>query len=478
MNTLDSAKFMFGASRAARRITLILIFCPILVSCVSQAPKQVQVDANLPAEFSASGNEPLAEQWWMGFKDDELNDLIARGLQDNLSLLVIWDRLAQAEALAKQQGAALVPAINGEFSSSRSESSNDINDQTSISLGLQASYELDLWGRVRANRDAARFDVDASKEDLMAAAISLSASIANSWYQLNEQYGQIDLLSEQLQTNKQILELVTLRFRRGQANAADVLQQRQLVEARRGEIASSQSRAAVLEHQLALLLGETPDVRVAKAKSELVDLPALPETGLPAELIVQRPDIRRAYYRVLAADRRIAAAIADRFPRLSLSASTRTSATTFSGLFDAWLSTIAANLVTPLIDGGRRTAEVERSRALLSERLHDYKQVVLNSLSEVENALVQEQKQKQLIASLDKQLALSGQVISRIRDSYAKGAVDYLRVLDTLLTNQNLQRTRLIEKRRLLEFRIDLYRALAGSWELRKPELAKLDNGV
>ena len=201
----------------------------------------------------------------------------------------------------------------------------------------------------------------------------------------------------------------------------------------------------------------------------------MPQTGLPAELIQRRPDIRNAYYSVLAADSDVAAAIADRFPRLSLTAGVDVSGAHTRDLFNNWLATIAANLVAPIIDGGLRKAEVDRTRAVASEALHTYGQTILDALGEVEDALIQEQRQRDFITSLDKQLTLAGQVIERVRDRYLQGTVDYQRVLDALISQQELQRSHLTAKRDLVLDRIDLCRALGTGWTLDRPEENQTD---
>ena len=400
-----------------------------------------------------------------------LNTLIEQALANNFSLKTAWDRLNQAEALARSTGANLTPALDAEAGTSRTLFSEDhqTGDSHGYSIGLTASYELDLWGRIRSSRDAAAFDAKAGNEDFRTAALTLSAQVAGTWYQLVEQYGQLDILSEQIDINKQVLELVTLQFRTGQVGIADMLQQRQLVESNRGENAQVAAQVKAFEHQLAILLGYSPLQPVAPRVSKLLNLPPMPQTGLPAYLIQHRPDIRSAYYRLRAADSDLATAIADRFPRLSLTAGVNTSGEHTRNLFDNWLATLAANLVTPMIDGGLREAEVDRTRAVASEALHTYGQTILDALGEVEDALAQEQHQRNFIASLDKQLKLAGQVIQRVRDRYLQGTVDYQRVLDALLSQQTLQRSLLTAKRDLVQNRIDLCRALGTGWTLVRP---------
>jgi NodT family efflux transporter outer membrane factor (OMF) lipoprotein len=427
----------------------------------------------LPADFSGSGADRLPGQWWESFGDAALNRLVEQSLAHNFSLQSVWARLDQAAAAERIVSAGLYPSLDAEGSAGRSWShGNRGTTADSYAVGAMASYELDLWGRIDSNSKAATLDRQASEAQLTAAAISLSAEVASTWYQLVEQYGQQALVSNQLETNSRVLELITLRFRRGKVGATDVLQQRQLVESSRGELANIRSLIGIFEYRLAILLGETPDSRVTEPQHELISLPPLPVTGIPAELVQRRPDLRQRFYQLQAADQRTAAAVADRFPRISLRGSSDSTSSDVDDLFDNWLSNLTGNLVAPVIDGGRRRAEVDRTRAVAEQSLSDYKQQLLDALGEVEDALLREQQQRAFIDSLDKQLALSGQVIGRVRDSYLYGAVDYLRVLDVLLTNQNLERRRLTAQRELIDDRIALCRALAGGWTLERPVAA------
>jgi len=161
--------------------------------------------------------------------------------------------------------------------------------------------------------------------------------------------------------------------------------------------------------------------------------------------------------------------VANQFPRLSLTAGAETSAEEVRALFDNWLATLAADLVAPVFDGGSRRAEVERTRAVLSERLNAYGHAVLASLEEVEGALTQEAKQAEYVESLEKQLVTSNQATNQTRENYTASGLYFTRYLTTLFAHQRLQRTHLQALRELVHFRIDLYRALSASWGLARP---------
>lgn len=451
----------------------------VALGCASTP--QVAVPVAVPEAFSGGGTLPPSDRWWEDLGDAELSALVERSLAHNPDLAIVWDRLAQSRAIARRETAPLFPQLDAEAAAGTSWSEQPdgagaagVGRRDDFELGLALSWEIDVFGRLRATRDAARLDARADALDVRAAAIALSGQVAEQWYTLVEQTRQLALLDEQIQTNEDVLRIVTARFRSGRAGAADVLRQRQLVEQRRGERAQVTGRARVAAHALAVLVGDPPAPQPAPASDSLPDPGPVPATGLPADLLERRPDVRRAYLDVLAADRRLAAARADRLPRLSLTASSALGAEELADLLDNWMAGLAANLVAPLFDAGRRRAEVDRTRAVVSERVHDYGSVILTALREVEDALVQERQQRLLIESLERQLELSRVTLERLGDRYLKGAIGYLDVLDALSSRQSLERTLLSARRDLLGFRIALYRAIAGGFPLETPELASV----
>jgi NodT family efflux transporter outer membrane factor (OMF) lipoprotein len=469
-------KHPFSSPGKRSLVTCLTIIVLLLTGCSPQVSRQAP-PLQPQGGFSGSGQEQLPEQWWMAFEDQTLDSLISRALAGNFSLQTAWDRVDSAYAVARKAGAALVPQVDADIGigTQKSRINSRTDSSQSYNLGLAASYEVDLWGRIGSITTAAELDAQASTEELQTAALTLSAQVAATWFQLLEQRGQVEILGQQIRTNEKTLEIISLQFRTGQVGIADVLQQRQVVETQRGELALTTSRAQVRQNQLAILLGISPTNFTQATTENLDELPPLPSTGLQSDLIENRPDVRAAWLKLQAADKRVAAAVADRFPRLSLTGRASTTSEEIENLFDDWLASLAANLLAPIIDGGRRRAEVERTESIASEALHQYGQTVLDALLEVEDALTREKRQLEYLISVDRQLELAGQATERIRDRYLNGAEDYQRVLTSLISEQRLQRTRLTAKRELFENRVNLCRALAGGWEMtRQPEKTPL----
>lgn len=444
-------------------------------------------DVRLEADRRPAGWQqpqgPVAapDRWWTAFDDPALTATLDRLLAANLDLAQAYSRLAQSRAIAAQQGAARLPALNvgaGAGASRRYVQQfapgpggapavvTEADTFEQYSLSAAAQYEVDLWDRYGALARAAELDVAASRLDLEALAITLTAQAADLWYALIEARATEALLQSQIATNETLLDLARFRFSEGLAAAADVLQQEQLLLTTRRQLPGVQARRATLEHQLAVLLGRPPGegAGLAGAGAALPDPPPLPAAGLPAELLVRRPDIRAAQARVAAADERVGAAIAGRLPTITLGASTGFEATSFADLLDRWVWSLTGNLLAPIFDGGRRAAEVERSEAALRGALAAFTQAALRAFAEVEDALVLEARQAETLERLEAELAVGRQLYEQARARYVEGLTDYLPVLSALQGVQRAELSLLAARRQRIAYRIQLHRALGGTW--------------
>jgi NodT family efflux transporter outer membrane factor (OMF) lipoprotein len=448
-------------SQTLTLLTLLLLGASI-TSCTQRSDQIPAPPVEFPDQFSLSGNKTIDARWWLDLKDPELTTLIGQALSGNFSLRIARDRLTEVKASARQAGALLSPAVDARANAATRQNYQTNSSEETLLLEFAASYEIDLWGRLAAARDAAVLDTQATQADLNTAAVSIAAEVAQTWYRIVETGLQQQLVQKQKETNIHVLELITVQFRAGQAGAADVLQQRQLVETNNAELAGLRRTLKLFEHQLSLLLGEAPGSYIFSEISTLPLLPPLPDTGLPIDLITRRPDIRSSYFQLQAADRRVASAVASRLPKLSISAELYSSDNRASDLFNNWFSSLIANLVAPVIDGGYLQAEVEKRQAAARQLLNRYGQTILQAIGEVEDALIQEKVQIEILDNLNIRLELAAQTVDHVATRYRSGAEDYQRVLLALLSHQELQR-RIIESQLLLiNYRISLYRALGG----------------
>ncbi|NJK88227.1 MAG: efflux transporter outer membrane subunit [Myxococcales bacterium] len=419
---------------------------------------------------------PDTERWWESFNDPRLTTFVDAALSNNLDLVAAAARLEQARAILRGARAGYFPQVNGTAAGSRSRTNFNLGsgpiafEQDSFSLQATASYEVDVWGRVAHAAKAANRQFQATREDLRSAAMTVVAQVAATYFEIVEQRATLTLLEEQLEASRTYLELVELRFDQGVSSGLDVFQQRQQLAGTLAAIPPVKARLETLETTLSVLLARPPR-SVDVDEGVLPALPPSPPLGIPATLVQQRPDVRAAELRVVAQDHQLGSAIADRFPRVNLDASLGFRAFDLADLFQQFVWSLGASITGAIFDGGRRNAEVDRNRAILLERLADYGRTILTALEEVEAAIVNEAQQKELIDALELQLDAARSALQEARLRYANGLTDYLPVLTALTQVQELERRLLSAERQMLAFRIQLYRALGGSWEVEMENL-------
>jgi len=436
-------------------------------SCAIFAPDtRDDLNADLPEQFTLYSVEGAdsTPRWWESFQSVELNSLVEEVLTGSPTIQQAWARLAQAEAVAKKAGASRWPSLRAEGDGKVSRDSINYTNVERYSVGLTASYELDLWGRIKSQTAAAALDREGSRESLNTAVITLASQTALRWSGIVSQQMQTKLIRKQLESNKTSLELVELRFRKSQATALDVYQQRQAVANTEARIPLAELREQLLRNELAALLGRADFQSLEIYAEELPSIGKLPTIGIPAEVLANRPDVRQAGLKLRSADWSVSAARADRLPAIRLSASGDYASADISDLFDDWYANLIGNITGPIFEGGRRKAEVKRTRAVVDERLAAYRETVLNAMKEVEDALISEQKQQDYLVALDRNVELSRHSYNEALNRYRNGLSQYLPVLVELVSLQALERDRVAAHYDLLQTRINLYRALGGSW--------------
>ncbi|MCB9591162.1 MAG: efflux transporter outer membrane subunit [Sandaracinaceae bacterium] len=448
---------------------------------------------DLPESYTAGGEDASArddeeaapDRWWLAFGDPELTYLVDQALAHNFQLGAAWARVEQAESGVQASASGWWPQISASLDASRRRTvavfgalGRQEFENNSFGMSLPVSYEIDVWNRVGHTVAASGLEVGAARDDVEALAMTLAANVVEAWLELLQQRAAHALLEQQLETNRLYAELVALRFAHGLGTALDIHQQRQQLEATEAQLAQIEGAEQVARQQLALLVGRPPNAFAGNIGSlpeptTLPPPPAVPREGIPAHLLLSRPDVRAAQRRVEAQDHRVGAAIADLFPNFRFNASIGLSSPTIEGLVSSFVYSIAGSILATILDGGRRDAEIRRNRAVLRERLQMFGHTVLTAMLEVESAIARERQLATQGDNLGEQLEAARSALTESRRRYSEGLSDYLPVLTSLAAVQRLEQSILATQRQRLSQRVQLARALGGAWtgELERPDL-------
>lgn len=450
-----------------------------------QPPEQ-----SAPGAFHASGdeqpgpskvtNDPAQlHEWWRMLADESLDSLLRRSIAANLDLKLAEARLREARALRGVVAADQFPTVdaNGNYSRSRSSenarNSFDGSDPPEgvdfYSVGFDASWELDFFGRVRRSVEAADADLGAAEEARNDALLILLAEVARNYVELRGFQGRLAVIDSAIQTERDTLGLVEARLRAGLATELDVAQAQ-------AQLATRQSLQPLLRvglrrtvHRLAVLNGLEPGALLREFESvrPVPTVPAQVGVGMPTELLRRRPDIRRAEREIAAATARVGVATADLYPRFTLLGGFGLQSDDAANLVDMnsrfW--SIGPQFTWPVFDAGRVRAGIRVRDAQLDQSLIAYEQTVLTAFEEVENSIVSFIQEQERRASLAEAVEASARAVDLARERYQSGVVDFLNVLDS-------QRLLFVAQDQLVESDqsvtvslISLYKALGGGWE-------------
>jgi outer membrane protein, multidrug efflux system len=452
---------------------IIMAVILIFTGCAAFQPKGRPLNPlEIPGSFSLqSEDNSIPNQWWKSFGSGELNNLVGEALSGNFDIQTAWSRLKKANALLRQAGADLMPSLNYSGSAEKSwqqtkgDNTDSIRtDSENYSAGLAASYEVDLWGRLNAQRQSRLLEYAAARDDLTAAAVTVTANVVSTWIDILSTRHQIAILNEQIRINEELMKLENLRFINGKASALDFSQQREALAAAKAKLPPLRLAEQQKLNALAVLLGRSSAQGLTVARQDLPELIPVPGTGLPAGLLASRPDVKAAGLRLHSADWQVSAAKANLFPSISISANGTFSNDSFDLLFSNWVSVLAASITGPLFDSGKRSAEVDRLRAAAEESLTDYARTIAEAIREVEDGLITEKRQNEYIKLLEDQLSASRLTLKDARLQYINGQDNYLSYLTAWTSVQSLERQLVQEQATLIKNRVDLYRAVGGDW--------------
>lgn len=455
--------------------TLLFIIPLSFVSCASTATREEVEQAaraslpDIPDAWTAA-QETIGDvevHWIAGFQDETLVALVREAQENNKSLQAAAANVERSWGLAKQAGAALKPNLDLTAGRSRSGTVDSSRpDIDSFSVGLQVNWELDVWGRIRAGKEAASAGVEAAEADYRYSQHSLAAAVARAYFLAIEAGLQTDVARRTFDALTETHRIVDVRYKNGLGSSQDIaVSKSDLATAQAALSAMEGSRRDALR-ALEVLLGRYPAADL-DVRDSLPDVPPPPPAGVPSEILERRPDIVAAERQIAVAFNRVDQAKAARLPAIGLTSSIGGASSELSSLLDpanlAWR--IGSSLLAPLFDGGARAAQIEISTAEQKQTIAAYGQVALDAFRDIETYLDQSVVLGERNAALNEaaEEALKALHIAQLR--FAEGESDLLDVLAiqqrVFATENNL----VALERARLDQRINLNLALGGSWE-------------
>ncbi|MFJ2386377.1 efflux transporter outer membrane subunit [Pseudomonas koreensis] len=459
------------------RLSLLTV-CLILSACGSpvQRPESgVQAPATWQSPHAASVAR-IDPQWWRQFGSPELDHLIEQARLGSFDLAAAVARVRQAQAGTVIASGSQLPEVKAAFNANRqkllrgsgysqldADSSNQAVDY--FDTNLSASYEVDFWGGKRASRDSAQFTLQASEFERATVELTLLSGVASTYAQTLSLREQARIAELNLRNAESVLKLVQTRHDAGSATALALAQQKSLVAAQQRQLPLVQQQAQEALISLAALLGR-PVQQVAVSQESFARL-RWPEiaSGVPSQLLSQRPDIARAEAQLAAAEADVKVARAAMLPALTLTAQLGSGANQFDQLMRSPFYNLTAGLVAPIFNNGRLSAERDKASARQQELLENYRGAIINGFADVEKALnsirgIDQQRQWQ-----SEELNQAQSAFDIAQSRYQAGAEDLLTVLETQRTLYAAQDLNVQLRLSRLQASIALYKALGGGWQ-------------
>jgi NodT family efflux transporter outer membrane factor (OMF) lipoprotein len=433
-----------------------------------EAPSAPGWNAARPADDSPRG------PWWESFGDAPLNALLPQVAVSNQDVAAAVARYAAAQALVAGQQAQLYPGVQASGSATRSGGGGSSSSAaasggggrgTVLRANVAASWELDLWGRLRSGVDQAQANAQASAADLAGATLSAQAALATAYFNLREADAELALLRDTVAGFERSLQITNNRYAAGQAARTDVLQAETQLANTRAEVAALAAQRQQSEHAIAVLLGKAPADFTLATMPWTTTVPDVPPL-LPSELLQRRPDIAATERAVAAANANIGIARAAFFPSLGLSASGGSVATRVADLFNAsnTLWSLGLSAAQILFDGGALNAALRNAQAGRDVAIATYRQTVLTAFQSVEDLLAQRRALVEQLSLRQQASAAADQTEAQVLNRYRAGQVGYTEVVTAQTSALSARRSVVQLQAALQTNAIALIQALGGGW--------------
>ncbi len=455
--------------------------CTVGPACHPPAVK-VAAQWSSPLAGGETGSSPSVAVWWKNFNDPELDSLIERGVKSNLDLKIATARVREARAQYGATSAGLWPSVGSSGSYERQLQSkhqpilgalplpaNIPFENNVYQAGFDASWEIDVFGGTRRAVEAARNDTAAAEYGRRATLVSLLGEVARYYVEARGFQQRLAIARQNIQAQQVIVALARSRFKNGLTSELDVQQAAALLATTEAQVPALETNFKEAAHRLGVLLGQPPGALLTELSREapIPDAPPGVPVGLPSELLRRRPDIQQAERELAGATARIGMAVADLYPKFSLTGDVGLQSVSAGDWFSAgsrfW--SVGPTVQWKIFDAGRIRANIKVQNAREEQALAHYEQTVLASFEDAENALTAYAKEQTRRQSLADAVQANRQALEMASQLYQSGLADFLRVLESQRSLYESQDALVQSERTVILNLIKLYKALGGGWE-------------
>jgi outer membrane protein, multidrug efflux system len=437
---------------------------------------EVEVLQEWTVAYSAAADLSNAV-WWRQFEDPVLDDLIDRAVRNNLDLRIAAARVDQYLGQLDTTRAQFFPQVGAGVNVSTQRTAGLTTE--SSQAGINATWELDLWGRIRRANEAARARLLASEQGRRAVLMTLVANVSSNYIALRGLDRQLAIARKTEKAYAETFDLFSLRFEYGTISQLQLSQARSLYESARQAVPRFESLVRQQENLLAVLVGQLPGGMPRGKEIDRLPAPGIP-AGIPSTLLERRPDILQAEQNLVAANAQIGVARAAYFPTISLTGVLGSVSGDLGNLFAGGTESrsLSGGLAGPLLNFGAVSGQVAQSEALQQQALLQYRQTILNAFREVEDALVKTTKGREEFAAQKNQVEALAMTADLARLQFDQGTVDYLQVLDAERSLFAAQLEMVQKEIDLLGSLIAVYKAMGGGWIAEADRMSSPEPGA
>lgn len=461
-----------------KKITIIVL-ASSLVACQAIGPEYERPEMKVPEGYTEDvlnqpqSMQPVTNTWWHLFNDATLDGLIEQALINNTELKLATARIEEADAYAREVGAASLPTVDGDSSASRSRVTGSgpfpvfaDNPRNNFQFQLGAQYEIDFWGKVASAKAAARATLLSTRYAKDTVALSLASRVAEQYVNLRSIESQKIIVKDSVRSREESLRLTMRRLEGGISSALDVHQAEVAVANLKAQTIDFDRQRAIALHQLATLTGKL-DLILDAGDQLALPIPPVPPAGLPSSLMENRPDIRQAEALLIAQHANIRNAKSALYPSISLTGALGGQSLALSDILKAasriWTGGININL--PIFNAGKLDAKVDQATAQQKQALIQYEASVQSAFREVNDALVNLRQFAMQSSAYQEGVVAAKKVVNISENRYETGYSTYLEVLDSQRVYNDAALNAIASRQSQLLASVSLFRALGGGWD-------------